>query len=1436
MLSLLSITETYAQTAVSGSLTTAQLTTNGGNFSLSGNTSYPATTTAPANITAAFTWSLNGNGYTLSPLSNYNSHLFNLYTGGNATIYLTNTNVVGHDGDTNYGLFLNHRNDDSELHLHFEGSTFSNFVQNTSYYSAIYSSYQGYERHNTFIYGGNGADSVIYRNNASTNITHASGVMSVDNSPVTLLGRQYFFNNWAYEYGGAISVYGGGNSAFSTDVNSFLWFEGNFANRFGGAIDIWGYNATITFNGTTYFKKNYIYTTSHADVRGTRGGAVNIGNETGTVVANFNGTTTFDGNYIVNDYSTASGYRDAYGGALAAYREGAGAYYTVNLNGTNTFTNNWVYANHSSGNALGGAIYLEASGMNLTCGGNTTFQNNYAVAAGSNANGGAVYMNNGTITMDTRIGGHGPIVFIDNYAKGDGGAVFMGNSGTVELIASAGHPITFQGNKSGVSFTVSGSGSNRTVSPDTNTGIPNAIYFGSNSTFKINTIDASSAVHFYDPISSSATSGTLQKSGAGTVFFYDHPSPVKMTTDIAGGFFRLVNRAGYSVVYGAGTASNNGTITVHDAGAIVGEDGTKAQATAITVTSGGRAYVAGGTTELSAGTFSLGNDGGLGGNGTITVANAAGTPIPVATTGTFYIEATERFDPDANSADAVFHISTYLSGSGKLCKTGLGTFMAEQNNTHSGGTQIDEGTVKMTYTAAARQISDALGSGAISVNTDGLLLVRPTAGAFTINTALDAATITDSNNRGGRIDVELGATANTLTLTGNARAYNGAVRLSRLNYKMAAQGEAPELANADVIADTGSIITVPSSPTNVHGFTAGNLSVIAFDDVVTVNGNAALSSIAASQILASRLELPAGDASAEIRVQAPSGNNYDALFNADATPLLLEDDFGQLRRLIGAGANGIIVVNDASKLELKNSTGTAPVNALGTSSLLQNSIVVATRYQRMHEMSTGPNNDGLYLSARLDELKIESGKTLLLGANTVSSLPGGKVFTVPITDAGSGANAGNVSINIAATDTIMLAPHDVNGALFASGNTVRGARTGPTANATVNDGLYSWHGATTITGGVLKAGIPDMLINNTGLNIGAAGAFNVNGMPQTVHNIAGAGKVITTGAVTLTADITAAGGTEFSGAIVGNGSVVKTGTQPLKISGANMYSGNTTVISGLLDIAGTLDSAPAAGYNYAGNITNNGSIKIHGGVVQTLSGVLSGSGDISIFGAGTAVALANPDATHSINSILVTDKAALSLGNNQTIQGAGGVGLTIITVEQGARLMGTGKTGEGITGNISIARRSIIAPGFGNSAPNIGVMSVKGNIDMAGGSIAHFDVAGLTSADRLDSKGIMTITADSVSVLLTLSTTAAQQLRNNPASVNENAPIVLIKTANLVNRGGVHAPVSETWTAFGGFNFGTNTVFANGLMFDIKVRHKDGSYQIALVSCSVCSQ
>ncbi|SAL60077.1 outer membrane autotransporter barrel domain protein [Caballeronia arvi] len=142
------------------------------------------------------------------------------------------------------------------------------------------------------------------------------------------------------------------------------------------------------------------------------------------------------------------------------------------------------------------------------------------------------------------------------------------------------------------------------------------------------------------------------------------------------------------------------------------------------------------------------------------------------------------------------------------------------------------------------------------------------------------------------------------------------------------------------------------------------------------------------------------------------------------------------------------------------------------------------------------------------------------------------------------------------------------------------------------------------------------------MSIASGALLDMNGFPQRLDNLSGAGAVVL-GNATLTARNTS--DTAFSGTIAGAGALTKTGSGALTLSGANLYTGGTLIDAGTL--VATHGNALGAGM-----VTNNGSLQLDFASDGTLANTLAGPGALRKTG-GSAAALSGIGSTQGSVSV-----------------------------------------------------------------------------------------------------------------------------------------------------------------------------------------------------------
>ncbi|ECZ7506207.1 fibronectin-binding autotransporter adhesin ShdA [Salmonella enterica subsp. enterica serovar Infantis] len=317
-------------------------------------------------------------------------------------------------------------------------------------------------------------------------------------------------------------------------------------------------------------------------------------------------------------------------------------------------------------------------------------------------------------------------------------------------------------------------------------------------------------------------------------------------------------------------------------------------------------------------------------------------------------------------------------------------------------------------------------------------------------------------------------------------------------------------------------------------------------------------------------------------------------------------------------------------------------------------------------------------------VKTGTGELTLSGDNTYSggtTIIGGTLTADHADSLGTGA--------VANSGVLQVGEGELENTLSGSGSLVK---TGTGKLTLGGDNSYS--GGTTITGGTLTADHADSL--GTGA-IANSGVFKV-GEGELKNTLSGSGSLVKTGTgeLTLSGDNSYSGGTtiiggtltadhadslgtgavansgvlqvgegELENTLSGSGSLVKTGTGELTLSGDNTYSGGTTITGGTL----MADHADSLG---TGAIANSGVLQVgegelenmlsgSGSLVKTGTGELTLSGDNSYSGAttitdGTLIA-ANVNALGSGNidnsgTLMLDAEGEFNLANVATQSGA----------------------------------------------------------------------------------------------------------------------------------------------------------------------------------------
>ncbi|MGL3459976.1 fibronectin-binding autotransporter adhesin ShdA [Salmonella enterica] len=386
---------------------------------------------------------------------------------------------------------------------------------------------------------------------------------------------------------------------------------------------------------------------------------------------------------------------------------------------------------------------------------------------------------------------------------------------------------------------------------------------------------------------------------------------------------------------------------------------------------------------------------------------------------------------------------------------------------------------------------------------------------------------------------------------------------------------------------------------------------------------------------------------------------------------------------------GILAAKDAASL----GTGDVTIAESATLALSQGTL------------DNNVTGEGQIVKSGSDEL-IVTGDNNYSGGTTIS----GGTLTVDHADSlGSG--------DIDNSGVLKVGEGELENTLFGSGSLVK---TGTGELTLSGDNSYS--GGTTITGGTLTADHADSLGSG---DIDNSGVLKV-GEGELENTLSGTGSLVKTGTgeLTLSGDNTYSGGTTITGGTLtadhadslgsgdidnsgvlqvgegelentlsGAGSLVKTGTGELTLSGDNSYSGGTTISDGTL----IADHADSLG---TGAIANSGVLKVgegelkntlfgSGSLVKTGTGELTLSGD-NTYSGGTTIAGGTLIADHadSLGTGAIDNSGVLQVGEGELENTLFGSGSLVKTGTGELTLSGDNNT---YSGDTTIADGTLIA-------------------------------------------------------------------------------------------------------------------------------------------------
>ena len=445
---------------------------------------------------------------------------------------------------------------------------------------------------------------------------------------------------------------------------------------------------------------------------------------------------------------------------------------------------------------------------------------------------------------------------------------------------------------------------------------------------------------------------------------------------------------------------------------------------------------------------------------------------------------------------------------------------------------------------------------------------------------------------------------------------------------------------------------------------------------------------------------------------------------------------------------------------------------------------------------TGSNND-IELDGNLtyaSATTISNGGLVLYGTITQTSgttISSGSYLQIEV----NGSLAGNVT-----NDGELDFNHDAN---FTFAGIISGSgdlnQNGP--GTLTLTGINTYSGATIVASGAeLIIGAAGS-ITSSDVTINGAGSLVLGGN-KTIGSLAGSsGSTVALGTHTLT--VGAPGSTTYAGTITSTSSagslIIQGANTTLILTGSNVYTGSTTINSGILVIAGSQGNIS----NSSGvNLANSGAVFeiVNNQTISNLSGVSGSTVDLSAIDGnfnlteGTAtstefdgvIEVTNDFSGDTSNGLVKVGSGTLTLTGANTYSGdttisagtlvadntsGSATGTGSVAISNGGTLGGTGAIAPSGTNAVTVASGGNITPG--------GVQTIVGGYPGHSGALAGNTVNGSLTLDTTNITANSTILAASSGSGLTFALGAGGAGAGSSASVSQL--LVTGGVANIMN-------------------------------------------------------
>lgn len=689
----------------------------------------------------------------------------------------------------------------------------------------------------------------------------------------------------------------------------------------------------------------------------------------------------------------------------------------------------------------------------------------------------------------------------------------------------------------------------------------------------------------------------------------------------------------------------------------------------------------------------------------------------------------------ANNAGATFALNNFNQSIGAISGGGAA----------GGNISLGSATLTIAQTTDQTYAGVISGTGNVTKNGSATLTLSGT-NTYTGTTNINAGTV-----RAGAVNVIVGPVtlANTVSATFDLNNFSQSIGT------LAGGGS------------TGGNITLGNATLTVNQATANNYAgIISGTGNLTTNGTATLT-LSGANTYTGVTSVNAGTLQAGAMNVVPATSPFTLSNTASAVFDL--NGFDQvIGGLWGAGTTGGNIVLGSGNLTItQDAFGTYG----GVISGSGNVILANTSNDTL--VLTGANTftGGMYVYGGALKVTADNNLGAVPGVATANllNINGGNVeaaasFAIN-TNRGItlGSYGGTVQVNPSFTltyDGIVAG----NGALTKTG-----------AGTLLLSGVNTYTGATNVVAGSLQTGVANSIANSSALSLNntAGATFNLNGFDQNVGTLSAGGATggnINLGNATLTVNQGSAN--NYAGAISGTGNVVIGGPARLTLSGANTYTGTTTVNGGTLQ-AGVVDvittsnalilanttgavfdlnnldqniGSLGGGGASGGNITlGTASLTVNQTASNTFAGIISGAGGLTSTGPATLTLSGSNTFTGATNVNSGTLQAGavnvIAGSSALTLANSSGATFDLNNFDQSvSALVGGGITG----GNVNLGTATLRV---NQNVPNTyaGIISGAGDLVVEGSATLNLTGANTYSGTTLINAG--TLQAGAVNVI-----------------------------------------------------------------------------------------